>query len=295
MSDFRIVISAILWAVIGLFTSQLRKYGLSSTEISALRWIFAAIMMFSVVALIDRNRLKIRIKDVWIFILSGVFALMFTSIFYFLSMEYTSVAVSDVLMYTSPIWVIILSKVVFKEKITPLKVLLILGVFYGCILVSGVFNYSVNEISVKGMLFGIASGITYGMYSVISKIALKKYSNTTFALYSFGFAAVGSMFTIEPTTFFSIISNERISLIYIIGMSSLSTVIPYLLYTSALLKVSPLRASVIACLEPVTASIISVFALHERISVSQIVGILLIIVMILFLQSSKGEYINAKG
>ena len=108
-----------------------------------------------------------------------------------------------------------------------------------------------NEISVKGMLFGIASGITYGMYSGIGKIALKKYSNTTFALYSFGFAAVGSTFTIEPTTFFSIISNERISLIYIIGMSSLSTVIPYLLYTSALLKVSPLRASVIACLEPV--------------------------------------------
>ncbi len=49
------------------FSVQIHKFGFSSTEISALRWIFAAVIMFVLVLVTDRKKLKIKLKDVWMF------------------------------------------------------------------------------------------------------------------------------------------------------------------------------------------------------------------------------------
>lgn len=95
MAEILVALAAVLWALLGIFSVQIHKFGFSSTEISALRWMFAAVIMFVLVLVTDRKKLKIKLKDVWMFALTGIFSYMLTSIFYFISMGLTSAAVAQ--------------------------------------------------------------------------------------------------------------------------------------------------------------------------------------------------------
>ena len=134
MAEILVALAAVLWALLGIFSVQIHKFGFSSTEISALRWIFAAVIMFVLVLVTDRKKLKIKLKDVWMFALTGVFSYMLTSTFYFISMELTSAAVANVLMYASPVWVLIMSRIFFNEKFNAIKLISIFGTVGGCCL-----------------------------------------------------------------------------------------------------------------------------------------------------------------
>lgn len=287
MAEVLIAVAAFLWALLGVFSTEIHKFGFSATEISALRWIFAAVMMVVIVSAADRKKLKIRLKDVWMFALTGLFSFMLTSVFYFVSMELTSAAVANVLMYASPVWVLIMSRIFFNERFNTVKLISIFGTFAGCILVSGLLSQSSGIFNAAGILFGILSGISYGAYSIIGKAVLKKYSNITLTAYSCIFAGIASVFTLNPRNAAEIISGAPAVLIYICAMAALSTVAPYVLYTVGLSKTTASRAAVIACIEPVCSTLISVFVLKENVIISQFVGIAVILMMILLLQFSK--------
>ena len=269
MAEILVALAAVLWALLGIFSVQIHKFGFSSTEISALRWIFAAVIMFVLVLVTDRKKLKIKLKDVWMFALTGIFSYMLTSIFYFISMGLTSAAVANVLMYASPVWVLIMSRIFFNEKFNAIKLISIFGTVGGCVLVSGLMS--------KG------SGVFIG------KALLTKYSNATLTAYACIFAGIASVFTINPQSIINIISAAPKSLIYIIAMATLSTAVPYMLYTVGLSSTTASRAAVIACIEPVCSTLISVFVLKENVVLSQYVGIAVILLMILILQFSKDD------
>ena len=289
MSEILVALAAVLWALLGIFSVQIHKFGFSSMEISALRWIFAAVIMFVLVLVTDRKKLKIKLKDVWMFALAGIFSYMLTSIFYFISMGLTSAAVANVLMYASPVWVLIMSRIFFNEKFNAIKFISIFGTVGGCVLVSGLMSKGSGVFNAAGIAFGVMSGVSYSAYSIIGKALLTKYSNATLTAYACIFAGIASVFTINPQSIINIISAAPKSLIYIIAMATLSTAVPYMLYTVGLSSTTASRAAVIACIEPVCSTLISVFVLKENVVLSQYVGIAVILLMILILQFSKDD------
>ena len=289
MAEILVALAAVLWALLGIFSVQIHKSGFSSTEISALRWIFAAVIMFVLVLVTDRKKLKIKLKDVWMFALAGIFSYMLTSIFYFISMGLTSAAVANVLMYASPVWVLIMSRIFFNEKFNAIKLISIFGTVGGCVLVSGLMSKGSGVFNAAGIAFGVMSGVSYSAYSIIGKALLTKYSNATLTAYACIFAGIASVFTINPQSVINIISAAPKSLIYIIAMATLSTAVPYMLYTVGLSSTTASRAAVIACIEPVCSTLISVFVLKENVVLSQYVGIAVILLMILILQFSKDD------
>lgn len=289
MAEILVALAAVLWALLGIFSVQIHKFGFSSTEISALRWIFAAVIMFVLVLVTDRKKLKIKLKDVWMFALAGIFSYMLTSMFYFISMGLTSAAVANVLMYASPVWVLIMSRIFFNEKFNAIKLISIFGTVGGCVLVSGLMSKGSGVFNAVGIAFGVMSGVSYSAYSIIGKALLTKYSNATLTAYACIFAGIASVFTINPQSIINIISAAPKSLIYIIAMATLSTAVPYMLYTVGLSSTTASRAAVIACIEPVCSTLISVFVLKENVVLSQYVGIAVILLMILILQFSKDD------
>lgn len=289
MAEILVALAAVLWALLGIFSVQIHQFGFSSTEISALRWIFAAVIMFVLVLVTDRKKLKIKLKDVWMFALAGIFSYMLTSIFYFISMGLTSAAVANVLMYASPVWVLIMSRIFFNEKFNAIKLISIFGTVGGCVLVSGLMSKGSGVFNAAGIAFGVMSGVSYSAYSIIGKALLTKYSNATLTAYACIFAGIASVFTINPQSIINIISAAPKSLIYIIAMATLSTAVPYMLYTVGLSSTTASRAAVIACIEPVCSTLISVFVLKENVVLSQYVGIAVILLMILILQFSKDD------
>ena len=280
-----ITAAATLWGIIGLFTHFLSRAGISSGSLVTIRAVGAAIILSALFLVIDRNVFKVRLKDIKYFIGTGIISFVLFNWCYFNCIEKCSLSVAAILLYTAPTFVVILSGILFREKITKTKILALGITFLGCALVSGIIGGSVRY-SAVGIVFGVTSGLFYGLYSIFGRYALKRYSTYTVTLYTFVFAALGSLPLCDFHGVFTAMQSGT-PLFVAAMLIVFSTVAPFLLYTKGMEKVTSGNASIIATIEPVIAAIISVFAFGEALSGYSFIGILCIITAELILAFSS--------
>lgn len=269
--------AAILWGILVIFVKKLNAAGLSSMEIVTLRvYGSAAILMFGLL-LYNRKLLKIRLKDAWCFVGTGVISIVFFSYCYFRNVTVSSVAVSSILMYTSPIWVTILSRFVFGEKLGRQKLAALTMAVLGCALVSGIAG-GVGRVSPEGILLGLGSGIGYGLYSIFGRVALEKgYHPMTVSAYTFLFACVGVLPFINGEGLIAKMSVGIDLWVWAFAMAFFSTCMSFTLYTVGLKYMEAGRAAVLATLEPIVTTLVGVVIYHERLSGAMLLGIVMVL------------------
>lgn len=277
-----IVAAGSLWGTIGLFVKKLTEAGFDSMQIGAVRVFFGAVIMAVFALIAQPKAFKISIKDVWIFIGTGFFSLTLFNFCYFTAISRSEVSVAVVLLYTSPIWVMLFSLLFFKEKITAMKLLALAMTFVGCVLVAGIFG-DVKGLTVQVFFIGVAAGVCYALYSIFGRIGLKKYGSVTVTLYTFIFASAASLITAGPARTVKCIAAAPVSLVYICGAALFCTVIPYLLYTKGLEGVESSKAAIYVTTEPLVAAVIGVIVFHESIGLPKVAGIMLILSSVIVL------------
>lgn len=260
-----VVIAGTLWGMIGYFVRSLQSQGLSSMQIVSIRMTVSAIL-FAVFALIfNRKLFKIRFKDLWCFLGSGVLSVALFSFCYFKAIELSSLSVASILLYTAPIFVMIFSVILFKEKLTIIKTVSLILAFLGCLFVTGVFDIG-ESINTLAIVFGVLSGICYALYSIFSRLALDKgYSPLTITLYTFIFAGVSSLLIIDVKPVVSLMSSSVNDFLFCVLFAVLSCVLPYVTYTVGLKYVKPSTASIVASIEPVVATITGAVVFKEAV------------------------------
>lgn len=152
------------WGIISLFLKPLLNIGFTQVQTVAVRCLVAAAVLGTIMLLSDRKAFKIKLRDIWCFLGTGILSMMFFSISYFYSMTYNGVCIAVILLYTSPVFVMLFSKILFKEKITVLKISAIILTVVGCAFASGAG--SAQSLTLKGFVLGICSGIGYALYSI---------------------------------------------------------------------------------------------------------------------------------
>ncbi|MDF2840671.1 MAG: transporter [Clostridia bacterium] len=278
-----IIIAASLWGIIGLFINKLYQYGLEPLQIVTIRAICAAFMLVLYLFITNKTLLRIKLAHMKYFIGTGIVSFAFFNWCLFVAIKTTSLSVATILMYTAPAFVTIFSTILFKEKLNSTKLISLALTFIGCILVTGFLQGSQHRVSTIGILAGLGAGLGYALYSIFGKYALEKYDPMTIPAYTFIVAAIGLI----PLTDFNkmMISFSNINvLFYALALGLFSTVLPFIFYTKGLSKLESSKASLIATLEPVVASIIGFLVFKEAITLSKIVGILLVITAIIIIR-----------
>ena len=135
---FLIVAASAMWGSVSIFLDLLTRSGVSRLQIVWLRSWVSALLLFVLCAAQDRRRLRVRLKDWWIFAGNGVIAMTAFSICYWEAMSMAGVAVSAVLIYTAPIFSLLLSRVLFGERISRRCLAALCLSIGGVALVSGV-------------------------------------------------------------------------------------------------------------------------------------------------------------
>ncbi len=284
-----IISGASLWGLIALFFKFLTACGFSPLQIVALRVLFAAVLMTAVIFKIDPTLLKIRWRDSWLFIGTGIFSLVFFNYCYFRSIESSSISIAVLLLYTAPVFVMLLSIFLFHEKFTRCKMLALLSTFCGCTFITGIFS-SKMTLTLEAFAFGLASGIGYALYSIFSKLALRRYNTLTITAYTFYFAAIAALPMAEPLQLFTLLADLRTLIGAIaIAIALTCTVAPYLLYTRGLQDVDAGQASILATLEPLVAAAIGIFIFGESLTTAKILGMILILSSIFILNTAKNN------
>lgn len=279
--------AGILWGSMGVFVRHFQAVGLDSLEIGWFRALFGLLVVGLYLGLCHRDLLKVRLRDLPLFIGTGVGSLFLLSLTYYTAMQYVSLAVAGVLLYTSPIFVMLFSAVLFRETITPRKLLSLALAFLGCALVSGLGTDV--RISTPGILWGLGAALSYSMYSVIGRYILRRgYGSWTMIFYSFLFCFLADCFLCDWQSVGPVFV-QPVELLWAAGLGVVTAFFPYVFYSKALERMEGSRASILASIEPVVAALFSVFLFQEPLSAGGIAGIVLVLsaVVLLSVQGKK--------
>ncbi len=288
------IISGGLWGSAGIFIRKLSDFGLNSYTIISSRVLIALIILFIGILILDKSLLKIKLKDAWGFMASGILGMLGLNFCYNESVNHLSLSLAAVLLSLSPIFVIFIAAILFKEKITLRKISCMLLAILGCVLASGLLeNNTGMKLSAIGILIGLLSAFFYALYSVVSKIAMGKgYEALTITFYS--------LLTLEiillPFTDWNILKDFVISApvnnsIFMLLHSVFTSVLPYVLYTVSLSYIEAGKTSILAAGgEPISAMLLGMLFFSEVPTILSLIGLILTIVALsLLCMPSKNQ------
>ena len=285
-SQLFIIYAAVSWGLVGIWARYLSAAGFSFAEMAAARCVIAAAGLFAFLLLTNRKLVKIKIRDVWVFILKGSVGLALCFIFYFITANTITLSATTILLYVAPFLVMVISALVFRERITPEKICALLIAFIGCILTVGLVDQS--ALPFKGIMSGLAAALCYALYSIFGKVALRKnYAPITITAYAYAFACVILIPLCDIQEMAAIISKNGSNIFYLLIFGFFFTLLPYLSYIKGLEKLEAGRASIIAFVEPLTAAAAGFVVYDEILSPFKILGMALILISLIVLNLKR--------
>ena len=284
-----IILAACFWGSMGIFVRKLGGYGFSSIQIVSIRVTIAALIFCIVLLIKDKKGFRISPRDIPLFVGLGWGSILFFTVCYFSAIAIMSLSTAAILLYTSPIWIMLMSMLIFHEKMNKGKLVALILAFTGCVLVSGI---SGDGITVTGLLLGLGSGIGYGLYSILGTIALRRYTPYTVTTYTFVIAAIGSWMICRPAEMITKIKTAETlpGLLLLCMLTAIVTaVIPFLSYTLGLRTVEAGRAGILATVEPLVATVIGLLCFSEPLTVLSAAGIVLILAAVVILNLKENN------
>ena len=150
-----VLLAAVLWGTIPFFSRQLYAQGADPLGAAAARAFIAAVI-FLLAALLFKTLRGVRAKDLPFFALYGLCAVTGTYSFYFSAISRLSIAMASMLLYTGPAFVIVLSRILYREPITKEKIVALLLTFAGCFLVVRGYDVRTLTLNLTGIVFRTA-------------------------------------------------------------------------------------------------------------------------------------------
>jgi drug/metabolite transporter, DME family len=273
--------AASLWATFGIFAKRLYDAGLQPLELASTRAAvgFAAVALFAAFRGPHSNVLAV-LRDpraLVFFAAYGILGYALFTLVFFRALEVTTVSVAVALLYTAPAFVLVMSALLWRERVDALRLGALALILCGVVLVTGAAGSLLRGTAVlpaAALVLGVASGVTYAVYTMFSKVATVRYGPTAALFWSFGFATLAFALLSPPHAPFVQAPQHRLALV---ALGIVPTLVPYALYLAALRQLRASTAAMLASVEPVVAALLAALLLHERLELLQGVGVLLVV------------------
>ena len=243
-----IALAAMLWATLGPVARYSLARGVDPLELSFWRALIAG-GLFGVHALaIGRVRVAARDLPAMVgFALVGV-TLFFGA--YFEAVRLGGAALAAVLLYTAPVWVVLASAALLRERITRRKAIAVALTLGGVALVALASDPSVR-LSGGAVAWGLIAGLAYAGYYLFGKTYFQRYPAPTVFLYAMPLGALA----LAPLVRWSTLTPADWLVIFWLAVPP--TYLAYLVYSIGLRRVEAGRAATVATLEPVVAALLA--------------------------------------
>lgn len=191
--------------------------------------------------------------------------------------NYTSVAVATMCYYMQPTIVILLSPLVFREKLTLKKLLCALASILGMVFISGILSGNgFHAQDLKGILLGLGAAALYSAVVILNKKVVVEdfYEKTIIQLAAAAVILLPYVLLTEDISQISL-TGSSIGLVLLLGI--LHTGIGYALYFGSMKNLKAQSIAVMSYIDPVFALLLSAALLHEKLSLFGMIGAALII------------------
>lgn len=260
------------------------------TVLSGARALSATIILGILLAIFDRKSLRLSspIRSVAFLAPFGAIAMAGMHYTYFKTVSLTNVATAILLEYLAPIITLFVGVIWFKH---PLKwqgpVGVVLSII-GCGIVVGAFSPGGLTISTTALIWGLVSAVFFALYTLMGSRGNQRFGPFTLLWYGLFFAACMWLIVLTPARVLAPFGQwQTASAILVIAC--ISTIIPFGAYLVALRYISATNATVTAMLEPVLAGLGAWLLFSEPVTMSLIIGGLLVIFAISIIQISDNN------
>lgn len=277
-----------LWGTNGFFIKNLTALGVDNTfVISFLRFAFAGILMGMLVFVKEGwHAFKVSRCTLICCALLGLLCHAVYNVLYAIGCATGGMALTAVLVNMAPVFTMLFSAVVYRERLTAKKIAAILINICGCICCATNGHFDGMQVSIVGILIAVVAAMVYSTSAIIGRFSKEKVNPFVTCFYCFVFA---DLFLLPFTRFwegsFSIGWRAAgVSVAY----SLVPTVLSYVFYYGGMKKMTESsKVPVLTSVEIVVAAVIAWLVFHEPIGVVSAGGILLVLFSIL-LMNFKG-------
>ncbi len=238
-----------------------------------------AVTLFSLFYFLFVNE-KVEKKDVIRLAICGVFGVAINQLLFFEGLNLTTPINAAIIMTINPVLVIIMSALILFEKINIRKGIgIALGLVGASTLILNGGSVSGNTNFMLGNMFVFINAASYGLYLVLVKPLMQKYHPITVMFYVFGFG----LLYVLPFGYTELLDVDWVSFPTIIIWEVLfvvvcTTVIAYLLNSSALKLLNPSTVSIYIYLQPVLATLFAIFRGSDSLDEMKIIAAVIIFV-----------------
>jgi drug/metabolite transporter (DMT)-like permease len=215
--------------------------------------------------------------------------------FYFVSIAEGSVAVAATLMYCAPVFVYLVSFMLKLEKPTLFKWAAIAMVILGIVLLTGIYEIEAGEVTPMAAGAGLLSGLSYAVFIFGFKYAAPHGSPQAILVIAFAVLATILIWLGDADQTLAVLKTPGWPLIAVLGVFGAG--LSFIFYIVGLKHTAPAVASIVAMVEPVTATLFGFVILNESLAALQIFGMGLILVTVTALSvysSAQNEPLTTK-
>ena len=266
------VSSMLIFGTIGVF----RRYvPFSSAFLAMTRGLLGGLLLMAFVRLTGRQagRLpgKITAKLAFTGAVMGV-----NWILLFEAYNHTTVGVATLCYYMQPTIVMLLSPLLFREKLTGKKLLCAAAAVIGMVLVSGVTEENSAAGNLRGVLLGLGAAVLYSVVVIMNKKTpgIDPWQKTTVQLLSAGLVMIPYLLLTGGS---GSVTYDARAVILLLVMGIVHTGIAYVLYFGSMDELKAQSVAIFSYIDPVSALLFSALLLGERLSAAGMIGAALII------------------
>jgi DME family drug/metabolite transporter len=294
---FYIALATLQWGIAAslgraVFTGRLRIGGEVVRAINPLiiaqgRVTFSCLALLTI--LVARRGLRALLlprRDLLTMLLIGTLGMAASNYFYYLAIQRSNVATAIIVQYTAPVWVLLYMVGRGLQKPTLQRIgavgLGILGIALAVDLIALMQGHAMR-LDAIGVGAALLAAFSFSYYNIAVHDVLTRHDRWKVLLWAVLIASVFWL-AVNPPWRIVAAGYSRPQFLFLALFSLISMLGPFSCYFAGLQHLEPTRAVVTSCLEPVFSIVIAAIFLSERVNITQIVGIILVLGAIILAQ-----------
>lgn len=285
-----IFMAGLIWGSTGTCMKLLSLEGCTDAQVAFHMQFFGILLMTPMVLIkCGWKALKIDLKLLAMLAATGFVSETLYDLTFSASVTRVGVAFAGVLLYLSPVFVMILSRILYKESLTKQKICALVLNLAGCFITVTGCDLSGFNVSIVGILFGVLAALCYGMITIFDKYTAEKADPfvITFYILLFGFIfiAIISRCWSFPAYMFA---PKTLALGAMTGL--LAAQLPYLFFVSGIAcGIEASKAPIVASVEVVVSALLGMIIFKEDLGFLNALGIAIVLFSIVILNINFGK------
>jgi len=275
-----VLTAAFFWGFSATAAKFIFNNNIDPFKLVNMRLNLAFVILFIYFVIFDRKKLKITKYDIKNIAALGIVGIAGVQTTYYYTMATLNVSMAIFLQYLAPAMIVLYSIVFKKEKLSKaIGVSLLISLLGSSFIIFGREVSGITSFKSIGIITGIISAFFLSFYTLFCNRCTVRLNAWTVLLYAVGFGALVYWFVSPPWILWRGITLKELA--FAVYISIFATIIPFGLYISGLHFLTPSVGSILSMLEPVIATASAYLLLHEKMTVIQMLGGIMIIIAVI--------------